>query len=983
MGILTKEDLIDDDALKAPLILKENLETLMATINQLIEATKKYQSGLASDDSLPKIKQDTENLSLAQAELIKIQNQIAVQVARDNDAYREQQAILKNLKDEMKNNQALQDVTKGFTAQNASLVELEKALNSNRVAYANLRGEAERGSKQGQDLLKNIQDQSKAVADLRDKMGQHKITAEDFNKKISESAEAVKKFAPEAIEAGEAVVTWKSQLLALVNSPLTLGLAVIAGGFAGIKKGIELYTEGTIEGAEKANLFAASWDTAVEVIQGGLKGLGRTLVSSLGDPEEGGIFGTIIKGLISQLPSGISLLTEYNVKFAQNIEIRKLENEILKEEIILTAELAEKRLESDDALFQARDKVHNENQKRYDELLLANALIKESEKLKLEANDKEREAVILELQKKDASITKDITINELLNNKIFLQKAGYELAQKFADVEAKRAQIEDETLKGARRRQALEATLVDDEEKRQLTAVQTNVDAKIKLNEIYIERRKNISERIVGNERYSLDRQLEAEKFLQQALIDLDNSSRLKEEQAAKKAAIERIHLNQSELDSIYADTSLSYQERVKKLIDTKEEAIKNDKAYNTQLEAIEQDHVNKQKVIIQKGVADVSKIYVDYYKDVASKSQVSLNEENQRIEEAYNRGEINVVQYERFKEISEQNFKVAKNELLITELQDEIKYYDSLSVLTREQELARTEGQKKLAETELAQKRDENSRKLAIDKQYNQLRVQLENQVASTILSIGDGLFDRAISQKNAELNNTKAKEQELLTEAGNNAEAKAKISRKYAAIEKQEQKEIAEKQREKAIFDKALSAAQVLVKTAEAIATQLPGLPFTAPLIALIGSIGAVEEAAILATPIPQYAKGTKHAKEGWSLIDDGGGNEIVQEPSGKAYMYDIPGAKMTYLKEGSKVFTAEESNKIANSLVPSFSGNGVMIVEQTVNLTPLIRKFDEMHKTMRNKKELHINVTKEGVEALVRSQNSWSRMIGNRYK
>lgn len=981
MGVLAKEDLIDDDALKAPLILKENFEALMATINQLMEATKKYQSGLASDDSLPKIKQDTENLSLAQAELIKLQNQIAIQVARDNDAYREQQAILKNLKDEMKNNQALQDVTKGFTAQNVSLVELEKALNSNRVAYANLRGEAERGSKQGQDLLKNIQDQSKAVADLRDKMGQHKITAEDFNKKISESAEAVKKVAPELIGLGEAAIGVSKSFLSLFTSPITLGLAVLAAAYAGLKKAVDLYIEGTIEGADRAHIFEQSWSTATEVIKGKLKSLGKDIFDFFTEGRTGDFFHTFI----GQIPGVAAFLSsdEYKEKLKKNTEIAKLDNEIKKEEIRLTAELTEKRLESDDALFQARDKVHNENQKRYDELLLANALIKESEKLKLKANDKEREAVILELQKKDASITKDVTINELLNNKIFLQKAGYELAQKFADVEAKRAQIEDETLKGARRRQALEATLVDDEEKRQLTAVQTNVDAKIKLNEVYIERRKNISERIVGNERYSLDRQLEAEKFLQQALIDLDNSSRLKEEQAAKKAAIERVHLNQSELDSIYADTSLSYQERVKKLIDTKEEAIKNDKAYNTQLEAIEQDHVNKQKVIIQKGVADVSKIYVDYYKDVASKSQVNLNEENQRIEEAYNRGEINVVQYERFKEISEQNFKVAKNELLITELQDEIKYYDSLSVLTREQELARTEGQKKLAETELAQKRDENSRKLAIDKQYNQLRVQLENQVASTILSIGDGLFDRAISQKNAELNNTKAKEQELLTEAGNNAEAKAKISRKYAAIEKQEQKEIAEKQREKAIFDKALSAAQVLVKTAEAIATQLPGLPFTAPLIALIGSIGAVEEAAILATPIPQYAKGTKHAKEGWSLIDDGGGNEIVQEPSGKAYMYDIPGAKMTYLKEGSKVFTAEESNKIANSLVPSFSGNGVMIVEQTVNLTPLIRKFDEMHKTMRNKKELHINVTKEGVEALVRSQNSWSRMIGNRYK
>ena len=139
------------------------------------------------------------------------------------------------------------------------------------------------------------------------------------------------------------------------------------------------------------------------------------------------------------------------------------------------------------------------------------------------------------------------------------------------------------------------------------------------------------------------------------------------------------------------------------------------------------------------------------------------------------------------------------------------------------------------------------------------------------------------AISEEDAEARKRAAKS---LTEAKN------------AELEKQKQ-EMARKQ---AIWEKATSIAQAGIATALAITEALPNIPLSS----VIGALGAIQVATILATPIPSYAEGTKDSaghRGGTALVGDGGKHEVIMY-SGKAWITpDTP--TLVDIPKGAQVF------------------------------------------------------------------------------
>jgi phage tail tape measure protein, TP901 family, core region len=139
------------------------------------------------------------------------------------------------------------------------------------------------------------------------------------------------------------------------------------------------------------------------------------------------------------------------------------------------------------------------------------------------------------------------------------------------------------------------------------------------------------------------------------------------------------------------------------------------------------------------------------------------------------------------------------------------------------------------------------------------------------------------AISEEDAEARKRAAKS---LTEAKN------------AELEKQKQ-EMARKQ---AIWEKATSIAQAGIATALAITEALPNIPLSI----VIGALGAIQVATILATPIPSYVEGTKDSaghRGGTALVGDGGKHEVIMY-SGKAWITpDTP--TLVDIPKGAQVF------------------------------------------------------------------------------
>lgn len=81
----------------------------------------------------------------------------------------------------------------------------------------------------------------------------------------------------------------------------------------------------------------------------------------------------------------------------------------------------------------------------------------------------------------------------------------------------------------------------------------------------------------------------------------------------------------------------------------------------------------------------------------------------------------------------------------------------------------------------------------------------------------------------------------------------------------------------RKQAIWEKATSVAQAGIATALAITEALPNIPLSI----VIGAMGAIQVATILATPIPSYAEGTKGNDRhpgGTALVGDAGKHEVI---------------------------------------------------------------------------------------------------------
>lgn len=187
------------------------------------------------------------------------------------------------------------------------------------------------------------------------------------------------------------------------------------------------------------------------------------------------------------------------------------------------------------------------------------------------------------------------------------------------------------------------------------------------------------------------------------------------------------------------------------------------------------------------------------------------------------------------------------------------------------------------IAENDRRVKDDEDAfnKRIAKTQQWLQIASDSLNAVNDLASAIYEAKIERVEEEQEA---NSEAgdKEQEriselvekkVITEEEGEARkraAAAKTAKKDEELEKKKQ-QIKQKQ---AVWDKANNLAQAGIATALAITQALPNLV----LAAIVGAMGALQIATILATPIPKYAKGTDNHPGGPAIVGDGGRSEVV---------------------------------------------------------------------------------------------------------
>ena len=240
--------------------------------------------------------------------------------------------------------------------------------------------------------------------------------------------------------------------------------------------------------------------------------------------------------------------------------------------------------------------------------------------------------------------------------------------------------------------------------------------------------------------------------------------------------------------------------------------------------------------------------------------------------------------------------------------------------------DLAEEEAEAEIAAINSVTKADERAQKERQKnlKKWLQTASQAIGAIGNLVSAVYDGQIDRIEEEQDANDEKyekdveryEKQAEQGAISEEEGEARkrsAKAATEAKNEELEKKKQ-EIAHKQ---AVWEKATSIAQAGIATALAITEALPNIPLSI----LIGALGAIQVATILATPIPSYAEGTKDGTHpgGKALVGDAGKHEVVMY-AGKAWVTpDTP--TLVDLPKGAQVFPDVSSIDLPDWGVPEW--------------------------------------------------------------
>lgn len=167
----------------------------------------------------------------------------------------------------------------------------------------------------------------------------------------------------------------------------------------------------------------------------------------------------------------------------------------------------------------------------------------------------------------------------------------------------------------------------------------------------------------------------------------------------------------------------------------------------------------------------------------------------------------------------------------------------------------------------------------------------------------------------------------------------------------------------RQQAIFQKALSAAQTIVNTAQAVTAALTVPPPAGQaLAAVVAAIGAAQLATILATPIPSYEKGTDDHQGGPAIVGERR-REAIITPDGKLFvtaskprLVDLP-KHTRVLPDAALAFRrlAAEASRM-----PRYESTAI-----TVDLTDIKQGLSSLEKTIISNRAIqHVSIDSEGI-------------------
>ena len=298
----------------------------------------------------------------------------------------------------------------------------------------------------------------------------------------------------------------------------------------------------------------------------------------------------------------------------------------------------------------------------------------------------------------------------------------------------------------------------------------------------------------------------------------------------------------------------------------------------NVELEKMDRHHSEIVKDIWEDNVKQAVQATVASLNNALAESTGRENEAMRALNEQFIGGGMSNQRYEIEKTKIAEQYAQERIQIQINELQKRLEI-EGLSEVDR---LALT---KKIADLELKEEQIKSDKEIEIEKKTNEARKQLAEEAYKFINQLVMQNFESKIkaleeeSEKNDEWREEELARIERFEEAG--ALSKEQADARKAAIDDQaklREKELEQQKKEilrrQAMYEKAQALASIAWDTAKAIAYYLKN----PTMIAFATTMGAIQAASVLATPIPEYAEGTKDHPGGLAVVGDGGKSEMV---------------------------------------------------------------------------------------------------------
>lgn len=255
--------------------------------------------------------------------------------------------------------------------------------------------------------------------------------------------------------------------------------------------------------------------------------------------------------------------------------------------------------------------------------------------------------------------------------------------------------------------------------------------------------------------------------------------------------------------------------------------------------------------------------------------------------------------------------------------------------------------------------------------------------QIAQNALNQINSIIDQAYAARFAKIDeeaarDEAARERELAAAKGNDEKIRL-INANYDKKEKEREKEKRRLQREQAQYQKTSSIIGAIINTALGITAALahPGGVLGIVIAALAAATGLAQIALISSQPLPSYAKGRRGGKAEFAQINERG-QEAVVTRSGEVY---FPGGNYAYLPEGSSVIPHHDLVDMAGRASTVYGVNSTRRWDEPSD--GMAAGFSMLAREIRNKKEAHVTVDKNGIRVMQRQGQNHIEWVNNRVR